>query len=320
MSLSILSIKDVFPNVFTGTGAATSFTYETICKMLTVEDSFNSQASYKLNSSFESSGVASSTYEKDGNAFTLYVKKQDEQGNDIFEQVTNPETLIPTTTELYLKKKLSNEYVRMYDLVVIDMDRISANVSDATKRDSGFCVAALIYAVSCLRNRMVLLCVNEMEMVSVEQEKLVNAMNALTRTVNDISAADRGSDDKNNTAIPDLDAVAFMAQRDLLMTTESVGVITKVGIETIRAYANNPTSGNKSAAQTEVNKWNLTHDKTAAIRDALRVYVDRVGNDLAARSTTLNMHLQLAQQDIQTASSLLSAVEQFQGGAVGFIR
>ncbi|MDR2029878.1 MAG: hypothetical protein LBP65_00175 [Puniceicoccales bacterium] len=229
MTLEIISLRQVFPDIFRSRNAVD---YGAILSMIAVEDTLGGEI-YSYDTTIATESIAKSTYENSGGAFTLYIRTSDKDGNVSYVAIDNPDTLVASTTELFLKKTSSSpvEFVSIYGLIHIDFKKVSNN--QKIFQDTAIRIAALIYSISCLERRMFMLHIEDLN-ASVAEQKLMNRVMAqLQQLENDLISLD-GQEQNESTATILAEILAFFIQRDLVSISAATGVVTQDVVDNLR--------------------------------------------------------------------------------------
>ncbi|MDR2677485.1 MAG: hypothetical protein LBB26_02890 [Puniceicoccales bacterium] len=255
MAIQVITLRKAFGGLFDGKNIVD---YGTLCQMMAINDSFNKDA-YATDASFRTQEAAIDNYEHTLNdagefsGFVLYSRTTGSGGMDVWSQVINPDARIPSSVELYLKRKgfgTAEGYVQVYALRQLDLnnflitgtDQYRSYYADITTR-----IAGALYALSCYQKKLMELHIHDIEAVNIEQMEVNRILSLLTSMKNDLTQKDVGVTaiaDRNTMAV-DPDILAFFSIRGLLdnLATQGRGITNSIILALRRILVGEDTSG-----------------------------------------------------------------------------
>lgn len=254
MSLSILSLRDVFPEKFSGLN---SITNDAIAAMIQINDTYNS-GNYIISDGNSLADELGETYIKQGDNYRIFQRTTDSSGNAYWTEVTNPDQLLATSVDLYFLKNNSetqgkdlsdiseDNFVQIYSVNTLDTNKL---IDTSYYADTAQRLAAVLYSLCAYNKKIMELQIGDIEAVNNEQIE-VNRITALLTTIqNNLTTFDQtvsSSTSENHytaTVMPDI--LAFFIQRGLIDTSTSVGNLNETTVEYLKNVLLGP-GGNTS--------------------------------------------------------------------------
>lgn len=240
MSLSILSLRDVFPEKFLGLN---SITNDAIAAMLQINDTYNT-GNYIISDADSLVAALRDDYEKNGDNYRIFQRTTDSSGNSYWTEVTNPDQLLATSVDLYFLKsgilksdtnpggkelnEISEEnFVQIYSVNKLNQEKL---IDTSCYADTAQRLAAVLYSLCAYNKKIMELQIGDIEAVNNEQIEVNRITTLLTTIQNNLTTLDQTiSDDTATehftaTVMPDI--LAFFVQRGLIDTSTSVGDLT----------------------------------------------------------------------------------------------
>ncbi|MDR1456827.1 MAG: hypothetical protein LBI34_02100 [Puniceicoccales bacterium] len=240
MAIQIITLRQVFDQIFAGKNTVD---YAALCAMMDTNDTFNRDA-YSIDESFSSIEAAKSNYEftldAAGNfsGFVLYSRTMGPGGKHVLTQVTNPDTRVPSSVELYLKDKWGR-LVQVYALRQLNCNKFfiqGTNKYSPYYSDISARAAAILYARSCSEKKAMELHLHDIEVVNMEQMEVNTILSILASIKNDLSQLDVAAANLSQRTKRQMDAVAlaFFSTRGLLDNLTQCSGLTTSGIADLR--------------------------------------------------------------------------------------
>jgi hypothetical protein len=284
MSLSLISLINVFPDVFPSEEAVIN--NDAIKQMITVNNTLTD--AYCFDETL-SEGALSDSYEKapGGGGYVLYVRS-DNMGTaagDAWTPVTVAGDKLPNSKDLYLHivKDGKNQFVCIYDLVKLDSDKLQARYGNP-----GQWIAAVIYSLSCMSTKNLLIHIADIEQLNDECAEINKMMAKLNVVKDDLSYKDQktrerlGSDFEPINSLGKINLGTEVPNCEEFFSSRNISIAT-VGLS------------------------NINGTQVAFITDALRIYSDEVSNLINKMSSKMQRALSDAQKNVGLASNLLQA-------------
>jgi hypothetical protein len=312
MSLSLLTLQGIFPEIFPNADVA--FTADTIRKMIAVDDICNQDA-YKFSDSLNGN-----TFEKNSQgAFVLYAHSTGVGGIDRWKEIDGAAAKIPDSKEIYLKIVDGNNkgsYISIYDLVTLDASKIS-NKNSLTYGNIGSKVAAVTYALSCMKMKQVLLQIGNLNSLNLELEIINKIMGELAQMKDRLSQTDV----KNRatelyyyaTESPSEAILRFFGERHLLDKSQLLGKDNSIS----DTYYNYYLGENYSSARWGID---LTGNHVQFWMDTARIYYEQISNQQSKLSNEMEAQMKMAQQDVSIATNFLKSIGKMFFGITGNVR
>jgi hypothetical protein len=316
MALTIATLGRAFPEIFDGDDQ--TFSYGNIGKMVHVYDSYNADA-YKFDETFSSANTASSVYDCANGEFSLFyrVEKSTDQGGGYnFVKIDNYKTPIASSCEVYLKKK-NGEYVRIYDLIHVDlMPDEPWNLDPAKNKftivDSGLRIGGIMCAMASMRKKFLLLRIADVQALNAEQEKSLAAYEAINAVANDLRSVDWDETDQKKWEAWDmpLESIAFLVERGLLDSRVDFGMVTTERLDAIRKYiANRSDIAIMKSAEKAASEMKFNRTQVMLLSDSVRSHSDTVSGEISNVTAMVQYEMQNMQQDLSAATNLLARAE-----------
>jgi hypothetical protein len=315
MSLTLVSLRDVFPEIFPDTSTAVD--NEAIRRMIAIDDSYN-QGIYRYHDSITGSEI-NSLYKNNGTSYVLYAHSTGTGGVDRWTEISDLSTDFATkSSELYLRIEdgpNKDKYIRIYDLISLDAEAIRGN-GGLAYATLGAKIAAVTFAMSCMKMKTMQLHMEDLQRYNEEMRLMNGVMRKLVEMKDRLSMKDLrnvGSQDflrDRYTESPSWEVLQFMGKRHLLSQDLLKGKYQTFG-EKSRADAAWPiylravSADNTTLYQQAAGLIDLAGDDVQFWADALRIYNDKVGNQQSAGSNEMETQLKMAQQDITVATDFL---------------
>jgi hypothetical protein len=200
--------------------------------MIALDDTFN-DGIYSFHGTFTKDKAAEHYQNTDG-AFHLYSHRIDEDGENIFDEISGPDAVLTSSSELYLLKKapsatppVASDYVSIYDLVRLDLVKVGELPDNAMR------LAAIAYSLACREKKMLTLHMGDLEAMSLEQAHMTRMMSMLDEMYNNLRTMDGQAPNTYKVTIqPEI--LSFFYTRNLLGSAGSVGMVNTDTVETLR--------------------------------------------------------------------------------------
>jgi hypothetical protein len=328
-SVDFVTLRKAFNDILKNEN---SLSMANLKEMIRISDKYNGDSVYAV-----SENLNSANYQWTGDRPTLYAYNT---SDGTYSEITHLDMEFSSCTQIYAKSKTNGPdgnpvYESIYSFYRMDPGQIFRTIptGDAFDyADTVTKVTAALYSLACVQKKLIELHLADLEVIREEQQKLDEITNLLKATMESLNESDAAVSELSDLSTRTLDTEVWLyfLERKLLnrsiASVSSLGgpIISKSLVESLESRLDVPGLSEDAKKALVRNsafaRYAFPSDRVAGFADVLRVYTDQVNNESDVRSQRLTQIQQMAQQNSNTASSLMKSFAKSQNEVTANVR